>query len=73
MLLTAHALRRARAVPLAWTPIIAPVSRGVRETIRNPFNWVCNCDPSCWCSKTRWGYWLMYYVPPRFHRFPPKQ
>ena len=44
----------------------------LRERIRNPFDWVCNCDPSCWCRTTRWGRALMWYVPPRFHRFPPK-
>jgi hypothetical protein len=43
-----------------------------RERVRNPFNWVCNCDPSCWCNTPRWGHWLMWYIPPRFHRFPPK-
>ncbi|HWM14593.1 MAG TPA: hypothetical protein VNO56_08935 [Gaiellaceae bacterium] len=45
--------------------------RGLRETIRNPMGWECNCAESCWCRTTRWGHWLMYYVPPRFHRFPP--
>ena len=48
------------------------MARTVRERIHNPFNWTCNCDPSCWCNTTRWGRALMWYIPPRFHRFPPK-
>ena len=35
---------------------------GLRERVRNPFNWECHCAPDCWCQ-TRWGYWLMYYPP----------
>jgi hypothetical protein len=48
------------------------MSRTWRERVRNPFNWVCNCDPGCWCNTTRWGHWLMWYIPPSFHRFPSK-
>ena len=47
--------------------------RPLREVVRNPFGWECHCADECWCQSTRWGYWVMYYVPPRFHRFPPKQ
>jgi hypothetical protein len=46
------------------------MSRTWSERVRNPFNWVCNCDPSCWCNTIRWGHVLMWYIPPRFHRFP---
>jgi hypothetical protein len=49
-----------------------PHPRPLREVVRNPLGWACNCTPTCWC-RSRWGYWLMFYVPPRFHRFPPKQ
>jgi len=49
------------------------MERSLRERVRNPFNWACNCTPDCWCNTTRWGYWLMFYVPPRFHRFSPKE
>jgi hypothetical protein len=45
------------------------MSRSLRERIHNPLNWTCNCDPSCWCNTTRWGRALMWYIPPRFHRF----
>jgi hypothetical protein len=48
------------------------VGRRLRQKIHNPFNWTCNCDPTCWCNTTRWGRVLMWYIPPRFHRFPPK-
>jgi len=49
------------------------MGRSLRQKIHNPFNWVCNCDPSCWCNTTRWGRALMWYIPPRPHRFPPKR
>jgi hypothetical protein len=49
------------------------MERSLRERVRNPFNWACNCTPDCWCNTTRWGYWLMFYVPPRFHRFSSKK
>jgi hypothetical protein len=48
------------------------MKRTVRETIRNPFDWPCNCLPTCWCNTSRLGHAFMFYVPPRFHRFPPK-
>jgi hypothetical protein len=49
------------------------MARTLREKIHNPFDWTCNCDPTCWCNTTRWGRALMWYIPPRFHRFPPKE
>jgi hypothetical protein len=48
------------------------MKRRVRAVIHNPFDWTCNCDPNCWCATTRWGRAVMWYVPPRFHRFPPR-
>ena len=44
----------------------------LRDKIHNPFDWTCNCDASCWCRTSRLGRAVMWYVPPRFHRFPPK-
>jgi hypothetical protein len=41
------------------------MQRSLRERVRNPFNWECHCAPDCWCQ-TRWGYWLMYYIPRAF-------
>jgi hypothetical protein len=48
------------------------MGRSIGEKIRNPFNWTCNCAPECWCQTSRLGWIFMWYVPPRFHRFPPK-
>jgi hypothetical protein len=44
----------------------------LREKIHNPFNWKCDCDPTCWCVTSRLGRALMWYVPSRFHHRPPR-
>ena len=49
------------------------MGRTLRQRIHNPFDWTCNCAPDCWCVTTRWGRAVMWYIPPRFHRFPPKE
>ena len=41
--------------PRAAVTTIGPMRRSLRERVRNPFEWVCNCDQSCWCNTTRWA------------------
>jgi hypothetical protein len=52
--------------------IIEDQERHLRAWIHNPFNWMCDCDPTCWCVRSRLGRAVMWYVPSRFHRRPPK-
>jgi hypothetical protein len=47
--------------------------RGLLGRLHNPGGWECNCDPSCVCKRTRVGRALRWYIPPRFHRFSPRQ
>jgi hypothetical protein len=49
------------------------MGRTLLERIHNPRNWLCNCDPTCVCKRTRIGRALRWYIPERFHRFSPAE
>ena len=48
------------------------MDRTLLQRIHNPRNWTCNCDERCVCKTTRLGRALRWYIPARFHRFPPR-
>jgi hypothetical protein len=35
--------------------------RSVLQRIHNPFNWTCNCDPTCWCNESQLGRAVRWY------------
>lgn len=41
--------------------------------LHNPRAYTCDCLPECFCKRSKIGHTLMWYVPERFHRRPPKR
>jgi len=41
------------------------VERSLIQRIHNPRNFVCGCDPDCWCRRTAVGRVVKWWFPAR--------